>query len=103
METRNWDSERRQMMKCECDDERKTTEGEQRRKDGENAWLASRACKRSGKRSGAGQKSSGAERSGELALQKNDGAERSGARSGRSRSGNGAWSGLNRPNISAAL
>ena len=38
--------------------------------------LLTRACERSGKRSGATRKSGGAERSGERAWEKNDGAER---------------------------
>ena len=43
-------------------------------------FALTRACERSGKRSGATRKSGGVERSGERALQKNDGAERSAER-----------------------
>jgi len=48
---------------------------------------AARACERSGKRSGAGRKSGGAERSGAVSGRCRKTMERSGARSGRSRSG----------------
>ena len=45
-----------------------------------NVTITSRACERSGKRSGATRKSGGAERSGERAWEKNDGAERNAER-----------------------
>jgi hypothetical protein len=57
------------------------------------AISSQKQSERSGKRSGAGRKTSERERSGERDFRKKTGAERSAERSGRSGNGNGAVSG----------